>query len=95
MPSVAGGIEDLNLNNSYYILYGIRPADPVSGRLEAHNTGAGNPLSTPVRVNAVLDNQTDLVRQDEWPWFGDLIVYFLMILSSSHLNQSSCMKPHP
>ncbi len=53
--------EDLNLNNNYFILYGVGSATPRSNALVVHNTGPGNPRATAVTVNPVTDNQNALV----------------------------------
>ena len=60
----SGATEDINLNGSYFILYGVGPAPPAtaaSNSLVGHDGGAGNPRATAVTVNPVLDNETALV----------------------------------
>ncbi len=68
-------IEDLNLNNSYWVMYGLRPSNPVSGALQAHNLGPGNPTLSQVRVNAVLDNDTTVVS--DGPFFDLTVPLFI------------------
>ena len=55
--SVESG-EDLNLNSSYWVMYGLRAQDPAPRRLGQHEV---TPTITPLRINPVLDNDTDLV----------------------------------
>ena len=54
-----GVVEDLNLNASYWTMYGFRSADPTPGALDVHT---GIPTLSSIRVNPTIDNVTVRAR---------------------------------
>ena len=49
------GVEDLDLNEPYFILYGQSSDSGSPGQLEPHATGSGNPFVSSSRVNPQTD----------------------------------------